>query len=533
VLVVGSGAFLLLRSIRAPAAESVEGVEEDAGASSDSNPTSLDGAPSDAATAESGRSAAPDRDPGIAPRPGAAATDNPYQLRGAVKATDGSSPRGVQMTLVDAQGATLKPEWSGNTYYFEAGLHAGPWTIRATSPLMRDLDLRVEFAPDNPVLRRDLVLLSSFEIAVSFKTPAGRDLFDDLADDRPRVPIVPAITPAPPGESVDASVLPMPVGDGDGYWRGPGSSKEVAEGDNLVCTGVLTVLRPFPVFVSAVLGERVVATRAADAHTESLEFVIPPELVRGLLVDATLRVEDELTRKPLGDIVVQLGLAGARTDAQGVVRFERMLPGSFSLRIMQPGYGSVFEQVRVGNGPVCDLGIVRLAPAVAIRGRVLGVDGKPASATVYATPESSDGAPAEAGWTSSAQRHSVSDKVGGAFVMTDLAAGRWSVDARAGTAYSKEVLVDTTAGPAEEVVLELRPATHVSLVPTGRLGERYETRILDARSRFMMGVSFSSGSTQLWLPPGKYVLEWNSESITTVRTPFEVADQHVVVKLQP
>src|SRR6185369_6719500 len=84
---------------------------------------------------------------------------------------------------------------------------------------------------------------------------------------------------------------------------------------------------------------------------------------------------------------------------------------------------------RVGSGPVWDLGVVRLAPPTAIRGRVLDVDGRPAAATVHAAPEKTDSAPADAGWLATV-RYFDASKQDGVFVLADLPAGRWSVRER-------------------------------------------------------------------------------------------------------
>ncbi len=257
-----------------------------------------------------------------------------------------------------------------------------------------------------------------------------------------------------------------------------------------------------PFYVSLVCGHQVIATRPGDASSE-LVFELEPETLKKLRSTLALRLQDEATgNAPIAararlDLGTTMG-TGHEADESGEVTVVAPTSGLYTLVVEAPGYASVEKVLELGAGALRKE-TVRLRPAATIDGRVVRLEGEPASGRIYCHEPSSMETP-----RLSERRH-FPLSADGSFRVQDVPAGPLNLVLVTHDGLRAARTVDRSSGNVEEVVFEI-PKTYPVLlrVAEGTVAGGTYT-VLDFEERPVWSGSVSPGEIiDLRLAAGAY-----------------------------
>lgn len=279
--------------------------------------------------------------------------------------------------MLNAAGTRRRTEASDDGHYSLAGLAPGTWKLFAGAPGYHDFETEVELSAEAPIVQRDLTLEPAVKLRIRLTTPAG-ERFSDVLKARgraglrdPGVPL-PVATLAAPGPTIEEArdAMEDPVGVGSFVSSGP-----LWEAVGPEFLGVLVLSVEPPVFVSLVVGTRVIATQRVEAGVEEVSFVLDPETLLGQQCSVRLRAVAADTGAPLD------GEVGIDDNTFSILRegawSHILMPGKHTLRITVHGYARLPFALELAPGQELDLGEIALPTELTIEGRLLDSDDRP------------------------------------------------------------------------------------------------------------------------------------------------------------
>jgi hypothetical protein len=244
--------------------------------------------------------------------------------------------------------------------YFLSNLHAGRWTIVTHDEDHYDTQTIVELRAEEKVHPLDLVLQATDELRVRMLTPDGTSLAQALETAGLHVGVIAVATSElpkgtlPGGTGLEVSISP------NHHYRSPASHTEAMNGSGSDVQGVLSLHEPSLSFVSAVVGDRVLRTRPLIPRQPEITFSISAEEVRALLVSVRLTLIDVQSGEAVANARVMLEGTTLESDENGVVEFERVLPGTRRISVLGRNYKEFSRQMHLDAGGKKDLGTWQL-----------------------------------------------------------------------------------------------------------------------------------------------------------------------------
>jgi len=329
----------------------------------------------------------------IAPGPAAAQEPDGTVLFGRVTDEAGQLVEGCNMTFT--REGESKRLATGGSLFAVSGLQPGRLLVRARATGYRELSETIEIPPDTPRLRRDLVMQQSWSLLVKILTPEGRPLHEvlqELGKTRPgllrcEVSVI-ATAFQPDGDF--PSTEPREASFGLGRWRsatgigamhsGPKLQKEYA--------GLLELEQRRPLWVSAVLRHRLLATTAIEPGQAEVTLTVQPERILADLGTIRLRVVDD-TGSPVSEARVGFSDAqgfggGELVNAQGVAEVRDLRPGLLQMDVMARDRYAPRALVLLAPAQTMDLGDVAVLSYRVIKGRCENRDEKGGEHSLYA-----------------------------------------------------------------------------------------------------------------------------------------------------
>jgi hypothetical protein len=405
---------------------------------------------------------------------------------------------------------------------------------RGFKPVQREFEVR----GDEPVQREEVVLEPTWTLTVHLRSPDGGGVAEQIrrlvgwpgakSDDSPVSlwPLAVVASVDPPGQTTAVQHLMH------NEWIADVSTDDLK----------LDVVDDPPVHVSVLMARQVLATQRLDTRVEEITLTINLVTARAQLSGLAFQVVDSLTAGPIDGVKASLVDAGVvRTeklpDAEGRVQFSLQTPGTYTLELDWENRFMTSRTVHLTAGETIDLGTIALTAGVEISGSFSDVEGKP-DRVWYAQILADD---ADSGATGA--RRLVQVALDRRFSVRDLAAGRYVLSAivyekgdggRLGRVLgiSGPILIDTRAGPARNLAIELHPAVRLDLIPRIAGFENYRCTIRSADGRLesdgrlgpkMHGVDF--------IAPGSYVLTVTKLGELVSRTPFEARSKSVTIEV--
>jgi hypothetical protein len=453
-------------------------------------------------------------------------------IRGFVRDSRGQSLRHSPsaVALIDESGERRVSTIANDRYTFD-GLQPGTYSLGCRVPGYEYVERSISLAAGDPVHEEDFALDAVWSLLVRIVTPEGEDVRSLLEKESKSVFARPAVfvtidPPAkriPPDFEMDGSVLLRSDFSGERSDR------------------VQLRLDP-PLHVSIVFGESVLATQRVEDRVEELTFVLGMDRFRRSLAGLVVRVADCESGMPAANATVSLSTdeiteMGTKTDAQGIVRFADRLPGLYEMWARSKGCAIDRRSVDLVPGETTDLGTITLDKGVAIRGICVDADGTPSQAPACLRP-----APDAASVVNAL--FSLKVDAEGRFALVNLAAGRymtWVASApRLGAQpqgqsgwETSPILVDTRAGPVEDLRIVVSRAVPVTLRPTTEAGALRFSVITTEGLKYREGTFYENAPQRIELAPGTYKLRLMRRREVVRELPFTVAKDPVILDVSP
>ncbi len=468
---------------------------------------------------------------GFVPDEGLPEPGPPVRVFGIVSGSEGAPPRSpilVQLAhelgrragcFTDAEGAyeCLAPfpgEWTLSVYPVRGNHRDFEETVRfAEGESERRIDIRLE--GDEPLPDVDVYL----------ETSAGVPLLVAMEGERMHLSIRLLVSEAEPGERIPRMGLTT-----SSRYADDGTASEDRRLVNYIgiprdrwLEGLyrrFEVLEPVPLWVSAVLGDRVLSRARADVGSDRVTLVVDPSTIRAMQASYRYRLVDSLTGEPI--------VAEERGDdplPDGSRRVEAR-PGRKTLRVNIAGYEPRERVFELQPGEHLDLGDWALDPEVRIAGSFVDPSGRGAW-TQFALVNLDRFDPA-----ASLERKSIFNVPSGEFEARGVGRGRYAIFPVSERFAREPTIVDTTAGSVEGLRIDLVPATKVTLVSEVPELEAPLVHILTSDGVPLLSRFFarSSAPIELCLGPGTYRLVRVEEGRTATES-FTVGAEPSTVRV--
>lgn len=319
----------------------------------------------------------PERSPAPAREPVAAGwqADDPVGvlLMGVVRSRDGEIvPEPSVSALLDGQ--RRRGAGAADGSYALAALSPGDWTITVRAEGAADLEETLTIT-DAAVQQHDFVVDRSFPLRVLIVTPDGEDATRALRLSGLQLG---DFTVAGQRDRFPERLAPTDYGRvfiGDAKW-----DHEMNPVEGFV--GTLRLQSAAPAHVALLQRHLVLQQQVMQPGQTEVRFVVDLDALAQLAGSAVVRVVDAETGAPIEGATLRLHTSsgtgrGVRTDADGRAVAEGLSPGLLRCEISAEGTEHMYTTVQVEPGQRLDLGEVRLAAELPLRGRVVDPDGKP------------------------------------------------------------------------------------------------------------------------------------------------------------
>lgn len=443
----------------------------------------------------------------------------------------------IELVLVDRDGHRTTSAAEDGQYAFDS-LAPGEYALEATAPGYLPQQRTITLRSEEPDRREDFRIEASWRVAVRVVTPDGEDLLERLARENiaagPWISVV--ATRNPPGEALPEKGNPTT------------GAREVGRvlflsGPSLGKAKPLDIWEDAPVWVSVAVREFVLTTQRVDTRVTELELIVDVEKIRSLLGGLTFVVLDDDTGAPTTEAWAALStpnvVEGAnRPDVHGRVTFKDRLPGRYRIRVSMPGHVYTTLDVDIAPARVTDLGTIRLAHGVLIRGRCVDENGQRQDVLPALEDRSADLG------SGSDRTIFVSSADPAGFRFRGLPGERYTVVRKAPNLHGRPrseqdwiflpSVVDTRNGPIEDLVLVVyRPVSFV-LHPTseGVDGIDYQVTTpegLEASAGRLRG----SAPERVELAPGEYRLRLSRDGKPLRETPFTLGHESSRIDVDP
>lgn len=395
--------------------------------------------------------------------------------------------------------------------YAVGGLAAGTWSFRARADGCVEQQGTFEIPIGAQHVRRDFVLEPAWILKVKVLTPEGAPISEELsglAKTRPGtmfLEVAVVVTPSQPaGDFPPTGLREVPFGVGrwspargiGAFGRGPQLPKDVH--------GTVQIDERQPVWASAVLRHRVLASVPVDAGQEEVTIVLPLQRVLQELGSIRGRIVDAATGAPLAGVRVgfgdlQSGGGGKEVDAQGVFEAKDLRPGLLTIEAYAKDRTAPRCLVELRPGQALDLGDVPMSASRTIEVRCEGTVGDATKLRLEYLPLDPTPHPAMQRKWDSAQ------------VAADGTFKLWFVDGRyrlrASGAGACCVEVDTRTLGQQPLVLHLSAEALLRLDVQGK-GATWRLALFDGGGREVWKRDVQSGwKFPIGLPAGEYRAE--------------------------
>lgn len=399
----------------------------------------------------------------------------------------------------------------------------------------------VTLRADQPVRREDIVLEPYWMLTVRILTPEGEDLQRVLHQQEIAYlfGLTVLVTVEPLGEQLKPTYILERSG--EGVSRSMGIAPQGSPID-----GRLEIHADPPVYVSILMRDQVLATQRIEERVGEITFTIDLAQIRKRLSGLVVRVEDAETGRPAADAWVSLVTAQSteqalHPDAEGWIRYKDRLPGLYKVQVTMKGRAMVLREVELQPGLVADLGTIRIAQGVAIRGRFIDVEGQPQMVGACLTPLSDlfDSSPSAA-W----MMYVVKVDAEGRFSITYAAAGRYLLKACDGLAFRTKapgsklewvpMVIDTREGPVDNLLIVAERTVEVALRRGAADLQETSFRILAANGMECDEGGFVGATTaRVHLVPGAYTLKMLRKREPVREIPFVVGSTAMTIDVSP
>jgi hypothetical protein len=313
-------------------------------------------------------------------------------LTGTVRDHAGGPIAGGRITVADGSGHSLRAETTSSGTFAVPGVAPGKLDVTAGGEACVDATQSIELAAGAPPQGVDFVLERATRVHVSFTDLAGLPLEPQLRKSRSPIRslqiLVVASTEDPGAQwpSKRASLA---------RWQAEFRSMSSL-------AGTLDVTAPLPVFISAVVDQRVVATQRLDAPQDELALAIDPHRLVPSETSARFRIVDarsaELIVTAFAAVTRLSSMAGGEprtlpSEADGVWTLDHLAPGRQRLCITLANRQSMTFVVDLAEGQVNDLGDLQVLRDVELEGVVVDEQGQPSTVKLRAVPQGVDGEP--------------------------------------------------------------------------------------------------------------------------------------------
>jgi hypothetical protein len=254
--------------------------------------------------------------------------------------------------------------WTEEGSYRISGLGPGTYWVEVGAPGFIASRREVTILGLERTLAVDFTLQRTFDLPVFLLTTDERPLSATEGIGGPPFDIL--ATPGPPGDWWFDEPEPS--------WPGLGTFERTSD-ESEGCIGILHLDRAPPVHVSLVYCTRVLETLVVELDDERIVFRLDPGAPRSFQGSLRIRVIEASSSAPLKDVRVEvMGLhcGGDRvTDAEGVTRFDEVLPGLYDLTVRLADGAQHIDEILVQPSVPTEID-VDLPPRVTISGRCTG-----------------------------------------------------------------------------------------------------------------------------------------------------------------
>jgi RNA polymerase sigma-70 factor (ECF subfamily) len=434
------------------------------------------------------------------------------------------------LSFLGADDVARAASLGANGAYSIFGLTPGTWRVWGSFADFRPLDVSVELDGSEKEVRRDFTLSPATVLAVKFvDASTGEPLeFPPLDPIGDGLGIV--VTKAPISRATGVlERTPRASAAADYRPRGAATAGLDLPADS---AGRLTLLDSPPLFAHAVLREHVLESRALGGSETELVFALDRARLEASLSTLTLRCVAAVGAEPIPRASVELGFDDgsgerAETDANGVVRLERLAPGLRTLSVWVPQTSNHHRWLRLAPGETLDLGTLALSPPVRIRGRVLDPDGAGISTRLAYTVVGRDALPGDS--LTELSTGSTSD---GAFDLACMEPGRLRIVAEAEGFSPGWIEVDATAHEVGGLELRLQRGFDVRVeLPRGAF-HGVQVRLVDERGVCLRVARARPPAPLRWtLAPDAYDLQLVVDDTVAAPQPFVVVDRGLSLEL--
>ncbi|MFO0981456.1 MAG: hypothetical protein U1E76_06825 [Planctomycetota bacterium] len=293
-----------------------------------------------------------------------------------------------------------------------------------------------------------------------------------------------------------------------------------------------------PVYVSAVIGDTVIATEPMPAFVEAIDLRIDPLRFAERLATVTLRVLDADSSLPITDLLVTSTPPGSEAEvilrapvgADGVAMLTHLVPGRHLVQVRASGHEHWRGGVRVGAGERLDLGTLLLGKAVEVSGAVVGSNGQPINHFIVGVIAHVD----RSGVTPSLEWQSAVSRQAGAFTVPYLGRGVHDLVVSSPPWALTVSRVDTTLGPVRDLRIALVPGMEVTFRLTSAPLSSASVGVAEPGGSDFVSFDARRGAARhhVQLAPGDYLAHlYDQEGGLLFTTPFRVRDAALAVDL--
>jgi hypothetical protein len=445
------------------------------------------------------------------------------------------SDANLSVGLMDSRGTRAGSKIENGSYSF-AGLEPGEWTLYSRSPGYRDFDRRVVLDRSEPLHREDFVFERAWNITVQVRPPEGGDGFDQLGGSSfPILQLGAIATKESPGQRLEPSELERFVDYGVGRFFGrfdmPDSASELPDD----AIGRLVVGDSPPIHVSLVARQFVIETKRIDSSVDSVIFTVAPERLAAILCELAVSVVDAASGRAVEGARAMLRTAqsskmGTQSGSDGLIRFERLAPGRYSVTILASGYARETRLFDLEPGRRSEPETIALTVPSAIRGRIVDADGHPVQAQPSLRPYFEGDPVRSLAHTLGTTLRADAD---GRFAADSYPPGRYLLifgsEYRHPPASNEPewtlapYLVDTTSGAREDLEIVLVRGAELTLKPTSK--DLVGAKFLISTSGglpYRQSQFYDASPRTLRIAPGDYELALSRESTEIRRIPIRV-----------